>query len=209
MKLLGNRSWNSRFARGRHEDAESDAVYLVDKIVNLRILTTSPAKMNRSLMDIGGGLWPFAIHALRRRTKGRRPSYPPPRRRRGKRFPLRVFIAESLSRSRMSRPDALGDDGCRARKRWTVTIILDSLQENMKAAVYHWPGSLASCGGQGSIKSKILVECRGEKRRGAGRRHDVAVIEMETRRLWHDQDGAIFEYRARRCPFQGACPRGF
>ena len=58
------------------DDAEADAVYLVDKIVNLRIFDDGDGKMNRSLIDIGGELLvvsQFTLYADVR--KGRRPSY--------------------------------------------------------------------------------------------------------------------------------------
>src|ERR1700754_1117152 len=59
-----------------HSDAESDADYLVDKIINLRIFDDHDGKMNRSLMDIGAELLvvsQFTLYADTR--KGRRPSY--------------------------------------------------------------------------------------------------------------------------------------
>ena len=58
------------------EDDEADAVHLVDKIVNLRIFDDESGKMNRSLLDIAGGLLivsQFTLYADTR--KGRRPSY--------------------------------------------------------------------------------------------------------------------------------------
>ena len=57
-------------------DAEADAVQLVEKIVNLRILSDDEGKMNRSLLDTGGELLvvsQFTLYADTR--KGRRPSY--------------------------------------------------------------------------------------------------------------------------------------
>jgi len=57
-------------------DVESDASQLVDKIVNLRIFSDDDGKMNRSIIDVGGGLLvvsQFTLYADTR--KGRRPSY--------------------------------------------------------------------------------------------------------------------------------------
>lgn len=58
------------------DDVESDASYLVEKIINLRIFDNDEGKMNRSLIDIGGELLvvsQFTLYADTR--KGRRPSY--------------------------------------------------------------------------------------------------------------------------------------
>ena len=58
------------------DDAEADAVHLVDKIVTLRIFEDDDGKMNRSIVDVGGGLLvvsQFTLYADTR--KGRRPSY--------------------------------------------------------------------------------------------------------------------------------------
>ena len=57
-------------------DTEADALHLVEKTVNLRILSDEEGKMNRSLLDTGGGLLvvsQFTLYADTR--KGRRPSY--------------------------------------------------------------------------------------------------------------------------------------
>jgi len=57
-------------------DTESDASQLVDKIVNLRIFDDDDGKMNRSVIDVAGGLLvvsQFTLYADTR--KGRRPSY--------------------------------------------------------------------------------------------------------------------------------------
>jgi D-tyrosyl-tRNA(Tyr) deacylase len=58
------------------DDTEDDANYLVDKIVGLRIFDDEDGKMNRSVIDVNGGLLvvsQFTLYADTR--KGRRPSY--------------------------------------------------------------------------------------------------------------------------------------
>jgi D-aminoacyl-tRNA deacylase len=57
-------------------DTESQASYLVEKIINLRIFNDENEKMNLSLLDVSGGLLivsQFTLFADAR--KGRRPSY--------------------------------------------------------------------------------------------------------------------------------------
>ena len=57
-------------------DAEPDAVYLVDKILNLRIFDDADGKMNLSVKDVGGGLLVVSQFTLFADTsRGRRPSY--------------------------------------------------------------------------------------------------------------------------------------
>jgi D-aminoacyl-tRNA deacylase len=58
------------------KDTEADAVYLVEKVLNLRIFDDEESKMNLSLRDIGGGLLvvsQFTLYGDSRR--GRRPSF--------------------------------------------------------------------------------------------------------------------------------------
>ena len=58
------------------DDQETDADYLADKIINLRIFRDEAEKMNRSLADMGGALLVVSQFTLYGDTrKGRRPSY--------------------------------------------------------------------------------------------------------------------------------------
>jgi len=57
-------------------DRESDAHYLMDKIINLRIFEDEAGKMNRSLLEAGGSILmvsQFTLYGDAR--KGRRPSF--------------------------------------------------------------------------------------------------------------------------------------
>jgi D-tyrosyl-tRNA(Tyr) deacylase len=57
-------------------DGEQDAIYLADKITNLRIFNDADGKMNRSLLDIGGALLVVSQFTLQGDTRrGRRPSF--------------------------------------------------------------------------------------------------------------------------------------
>lgn len=59
-----------------HEDQATDADYLADKIINLRVFSDEQGKMNLSLADTGGALLvvsQFTLYGDAR--KGRRPSY--------------------------------------------------------------------------------------------------------------------------------------
>ncbi len=57
-------------------DAESDADYLVDKALNLRIFEDNDGKMNLSLLDVAGDLLVVSQFTLYGDTRrGRRPSF--------------------------------------------------------------------------------------------------------------------------------------
>ncbi|RTR35428.1 D-tyrosyl-tRNA(Tyr) deacylase [Robertmurraya yapensis] len=59
-----------------HEDKEEDAVFLADKVANLRIFEDEADKMNFSLLDVGGEILSvsqFTLYGDCR--KGRRPNF--------------------------------------------------------------------------------------------------------------------------------------
>lgn len=59
-----------------HGDAEAQAVWLAEKVANLRIFPDEAGAMNRSLLDVGGGalvVSQFTLYGDCRR--GRRPSF--------------------------------------------------------------------------------------------------------------------------------------
>ena len=57
-------------------DTESDAAFLAEKVLNLRVFSDDAGQMNRSVLDVGGALLvvsQFTLYGDAR--KGRRPSY--------------------------------------------------------------------------------------------------------------------------------------
>lgn len=59
-----------------HGDTAADLAYIVDKIANLRIFADAAGKMNRSVLDVGGGVLvvsQFTLYGDAR--QGRRPAF--------------------------------------------------------------------------------------------------------------------------------------
>jgi D-tyrosyl-tRNA(Tyr) deacylase len=59
-----------------HGDTRADLAYIVDKIANLRIFADDAGKMNRSVLDVGGGVLivsQFTLYGDAR--QGRRPAF--------------------------------------------------------------------------------------------------------------------------------------
>jgi D-aminoacyl-tRNA deacylase len=58
------------------EDTEADAQFMADKLVNLRIFADEAGKMNRSVIEIGGGVLLVSNFTLQGDCrKGRRPGF--------------------------------------------------------------------------------------------------------------------------------------
>jgi len=58
------------------DDSSKDAVYVADKIANLRVFPDVDGKMNRSVLDVGGGVLVVSQFTLYADTqRGRRPSF--------------------------------------------------------------------------------------------------------------------------------------
>jgi D-aminoacyl-tRNA deacylase len=110
------------------KDTETDALYLLEKTLNLRIFNDADGKMNLSLADTGGGLLVVSQFTLYGDTrKGRRPSYIDAARPEDANRLYEFFIAEAkiqVSKVESGRFQAMMDvelvnDG-------PVTLLLDS-----------------------------------------------------------------------------------
>ncbi len=110
------------------EDTEADAQFMADKLVNLRIFADEAGKMNRSVIEIGGGVLLVSNFTLQGDCrKGRRPGFDaaadPPLAE-----PLYEKVAELIARSEI--PVAKGSFGTHMQvtsiNDGPVTFLLDS-----------------------------------------------------------------------------------
>lgn len=110
------------------KDSETDAAYLLDKTLKLRIFDDKDGKMNLSLLDVAGGLLvvsQFTLYADSR--KGRRPSYIDAARPDDAKRLYEFFVEEArkqLSRVETGRFQAKME--VEIRNDGPVTILLDS-----------------------------------------------------------------------------------
>jgi D-aminoacyl-tRNA deacylase len=111
-----------------HDDTEADAAWLAAKVASLRVFDDDRGKMNRSLVDTGGGALVVSQFTLYgNASKGRRPSYvaaAPP----GLAAPLVDAVAKALAEEGV--PVAGGRFGAAMRVESAgdgpVTILLDT-----------------------------------------------------------------------------------
>lgn len=110
------------------EDTEADAEFMADKLVNLRIFADDAGKMNRSVIEVGGGVLLISNFTLQGDCrKGRRPGFDAaadPQ----LAEPLYEKVAELMARSEI--PVAKGSFGAHMQVRsindGPVTFLLDS-----------------------------------------------------------------------------------
>lgn len=112
-----------------NEDEKSDADWLAQKIVNMRVFKDENDKMNLSVMDVGGELLvvsQFTLHALTK--KGNRPSFIQAARPE-KAIPLYEYFLKQVTQL-MSKPPATGAFGAMMQveliNSGPVTIFMDS-----------------------------------------------------------------------------------
>ncbi|MFM1852725.1 MAG: hypothetical protein RL164_42 [Bacteroidota bacterium] len=115
------------------EDTEQDALYLIQKLINLRIFSDADGKMNLSVQDCGGELLVVSQFTLYADTKkGNRPSYIRAARPE-QAIPLYEFFLQELQKQ-FQGPIQTGQFGADMKvsliNDGPVTIIIDSRGEN-------------------------------------------------------------------------------
>lgn len=115
------------------EDTEQDALYLLQKLINLRIFSDADGKMNLSVQDCGGELLVVSQFTLYADTKkGNRPSYIRAARPEHA-IPLYEFFLQELQKQ-FQGPIQTGQFGADMKvsliNDGPVTIIIDSRGEN-------------------------------------------------------------------------------
>lgn len=115
------------------EDTEQDALYLIQKLINLRIFSDADGKMNLSVQDCGGELLIVSQFTLYADTKkGNRPSYIRAARPEHA-IPLYEFFLQELQKQ-FQGPIQTGKFGADMKvsliNDGPVTIIMDSRGEN-------------------------------------------------------------------------------
>lgn len=115
------------------EDTEQDALYLLQKLINLRIFSDADGKMNLSVQDCGGELLIVSQFTLYADTKkGNRPSYIRAARPEHA-IPLYEFFLQELQKQ-FQGPIQTGKFGADMKvsliNDGPVTIIMDSRGEN-------------------------------------------------------------------------------
>jgi D-tyrosyl-tRNA(Tyr) deacylase len=115
------------------EDTEQDALYLLQKLINLRIFSDADGKMNLSVQDCGGELLVVSQFTLYADTKkGNRPSYIRAARPE-QAIPLYEFFLQELQKQFIG-PIQTGQFGADMKvsliNDGPVTIIMDSRGEN-------------------------------------------------------------------------------
>ncbi|HVU17517.1 MAG TPA: D-aminoacyl-tRNA deacylase [Candidatus Didemnitutus sp.] len=110
-------------------DAETDGVWLAEKLVRLRIFPDDAGQMNRSVADIGGGILAISQFTLFASTrKGTRPSFNDAARPEFARPLYEKFVAQ-LSAA-LGRPVATGEFGADMKVALVndgpVTLVIDS-----------------------------------------------------------------------------------
>lgn len=115
------------------EDTEQDALYLIQKLINLRIFSDADGKMNLSVQDCGGELLVVSQFTLYADTKkGNRPSYIRAARPEHA-IPLYEFFLQELQKQ-FQGPIQTGKFGADMKvsliNDGPVTIIIDSRGEN-------------------------------------------------------------------------------